>query len=130
MLVRKFASALNVAKILLEPDDEKLVVTVACPLPFKATLLPPEIATPLLVKLTVLSVTGVPEWVTVAVKVTELLGEAVKEGLLFEVRLVAVATAGALSEPDTVWVTVVAPPPLTETFPEMVPTEPVPASRT
>ena len=130
MLVRKFASALNVARIVLEPVDEKLVVTAAWPLPFKATLLPPEIATPLLVKETVLSVTGVPEWVTVAVKVTELLGEAVKEGLLFEVRLVVVATAGALSVPDTAWFAVVASVVLNETLPDMAPTVPVPANRT
>ena len=37
---------------------------------------------------------------------------------------------GELSEPETVCVSVVAPPPLTETFPEMVPTVPVPARRT
>jgi hypothetical protein len=36
----------------------------------------------------------------------------------------------ALSVPDTAWVTVVAPPPLTDMLPDIVPTEPVPASRT
>jgi hypothetical protein len=41
-----------------------------------------------------------------------------------------IVVLGELSVPDTPWVTVVAPPPLTETFPDKVPNVPVPARRT
>ena len=65
-----------------------VVVSVACPL-LIATAAPPAIVTPLLVKLTVPSLAG-PMLDTVAVKVTLLSGEVVKEGLLFEVMDVVV----------------------------------------
>lgn len=106
----------------------KLVVTVATPL-LTATLVPPVIAKPLLVKVTVPSFT-VLVLVTVAVKVTELLGAAVKEGLLLEEMPVLVAAAGALSVPDTAWFIVLALLLLNATLPDIVPTVPVPANRT
>ena len=66
----------------------------ACPVPFTLTGLPR--VDPLLVNVTVPVVTADPEEVTVAVKVTELPGEALKEGLLFDERLVLVGVVTVL----------------------------------
>jgi len=56
------------------------------------------------------------------------------EAALVVVLLIAVnelmVVLAALSVPDTTWSTVVEPPPLTDTLPPMMPTVPVPLSRT
>ena len=69
-----------------------MVVKVAVPL-LTTTADPPEMAAPLLLKLTVPPLT-VLELITVAVKVTELLGAVANEGLRLEVMVVVVLVGG------------------------------------
>jgi hypothetical protein len=107
------------------PSPVPVLTVIVQLVPEPLTLLTDAPLTPLLFKEKSPIVKPVTEAAKVAVYCTE---DALVVVLLTAVNELMVVL-GVLSVPDTAWFTVVAPPPLTDMLPDMVPTVPVPARR-
>jgi hypothetical protein len=108
------------------PSPLPVLTVIVQLVPEPLTLLTDAPLTPLLFKEKSLVDKPVTEAAKVAVYCTE---DAFVVVLLTAVNELMVVL-GELSVPDTAWFTVLAPPPPTDTLPDMVPSEPVPARRT